>query len=1117
MKPEETRLFNPWILVLAVFVVGTGLIVGFWVAYKGSGPAEPSGPALRLVESKPKTKGPKEQPTPAPSKEEPSSKEAEVKTEPQESEVTGKVFLGSSETRAPGTKVQAFKLGGIEAPIVVSTNPIGEFRFEDLPIGEGKRRFEWDLRAVGEGFAEVHAKTYDRHIWFERGKPPTIQDVALRVIASATLGGKVLNVIGKEIPGATVQVFEGRNLAGVNVSGPHTHSKKSHRPGLLEIENPLATTTADKSGSFHFSSLEPGTYGLVAFATGYGRKSIQGALTATSKTVFRLEPEVRVSGSVHIAPSGAVLPGATITVTVTPKDSPAITGTLVSTSTGSYEIRNLPRKFDLAIQASTEKAESALYKVSFSGGISQYQQNLLIIPDRKITGRVVDSSTKQPIPEVDIQLIYQKQANTVAGQTDAEGHLSISTGRINNVLLLQKEGGYKEVKTVANFVGDNASLDLGDIRIIHGVRIAGRVVSEKSKAGVGNAQIRAIPAGQATLQFDENLNAASGPSGDFELPIVPPGKYYLSAECPGYKAAFYGDPKPATEGAHPILNILPDRPQRGLQVVLPSSATVSLQGMVVDATGTGVAGANVSLSNNLKATTSEQGTFEFKDVPTGTYIIQAGHEGYSGFIDQVHVLPKQESPLFRIVLEKEKILSISGKVTDSDGRGLAPAQIMAIGGSMETLFSKGLLTLDGLPKRSFFPNMVTGEGGIGYAKEPDGNYEIKKLHPGKYTVAVVNHNSGATDARYDVDAGATGVDFILSTGGSLKGIVYLADGRAPCKSYTVEALFVSLPASWRNHAQNVQSEDGSFEITGLPDGFYTLHARAEGIGETSVFGLEVAKGKGPESLNLILNGGGAILGRVVGPNGQSVTNTTAKLGEVVQSVPEAGTFSFLGLAQDQYTLVVTNEDYAPIVVSNIQVAPGKPADLGTLTFGPGGSIEGRVRFASGEGSPDYFVEAQLSDSMVTPELIGEARTRSDASGFFTIPKLSQGAYQVVLRSSDLTNGASFGQPVQSKTVQVQAGAPTQVEFLVDAGAHVSGKITFGGVPLAQSTFVIYPRSQSSVSEYMTFTDKWGNYEFDGVLPGNYEGVAAEFSPDNSKKVSFTVPDQPVLEQNFTFK
>lgn len=1129
-KKEETKVFNPILLIAAILMAAIALFAGYWLVSKKS-PAPPTS----VTVSPPA----KEKESPAREKEVlPKDSEGSKPRKTQETEspqakpvtsISGSVVQGDTPIRVFDARVQAFREG--YEPLETIANSNGEFTFEGIEPGQ------WQVRATKDGFASVSADSNGAYVSPTPVSPA--KDIVLRLVPPVPLEGKVLNVLGKEVPNAIVQVFDGRNADGAKVSGPVLATKTDKGDlDLLSVRKPLAEVTTDETGVFRFTDLETGTYSLVAFAAGYSRKVVLGAQTETTDTVFRLEPEVRVSGQVRLAPAGSPIVGASIAVTIVMRDAPAISGSILTNSTGSYSIGGLPRRFTLSLRAFYREAESALYENSFSGGVSQHKQDLLIFERRRIIGHVVDSFEHKPVPGVGVWLGNRLKKLSEVAQSDAQGHFEVTTGITSNHLLLGKREGVEDLTFPVEFTGDEESMDLGEIEIVQGVKVSGRVLNER-KAGVDGALVRALPT-KGNLATPEDIRSVrSNSSGDFLFSLIPPGKYYLSADAAGYKTGYYGDPKPATEGAHPVLVVRAGQPLQGLQIPVTSAATFTVKGDVVDATGTPVLGAQIQLQladgesgrEGLRTTSQEAGKFELKEVPSGRYRLTAQKEGYwPTFLDRIQPESKlvTSSNGIRVVLEKKEVMTISGKVTNSMGDPLLHAEVAAFAGRMESLVAGGLLTGDLLPSWRGLAALGTDPIERGAVVETttkgDGTYVLENLRPGAYTVIALDEKSGTSDMLYDVDAGATGVDFQLEASSTLRGTVFNSDGRTPCREFILEAFSeaggspIEGKTPGGRTTSRVQSEDGSFELSGLVTGQYILNVQAEGQGEVST-AFEIIPGEEPPDLKLVLNSGGSIVGKVVGKDGQPATDATVGLGDIRRAVLPDGSFTFLGLPPDRYAVVVTHPGYAPAIVPNIAVQDGVPANVGVIQLGEGGAIQGFVRFSNGAGAADYVVQAEPAGGMTNPTHVDLFVTRTDDSGYYTLSDVALGQYRLLLRSPSSRGNlaqSGYGQVLQSRFVTVNEGAPSNVDITVDSGSRMSGKVTVGGKPLGGSTLVLYPRFRTEVTEFVTTTDRLGNYTFEGIPPGSYMAVAGEFSIDQSHSVTLTVPEVEDFEQNFTF-
>ena len=1129
-KKEETKVFNPILLIAAILMAAIALFAGYWLV-RDKNPTPPTSVAV----SPPA----KEKESPVREKEVPQKdSESSKPRKSQESEtppakpvtsISGSVVQGNTPIRVFDAKVQAYREG--YEPLETVANSNGEFSFEGIEPGQ------WQVRASKDGFASVSADSNGAYVSPTPVSPA--KDIVLRLVSPVPLEGKVLNVLGKEVPTAIVQVFDGRNADGAKVSGPVLNTKTDKGDlDLLSVRKPLAEVTTDETGVFRFSDLETGTYSLVAFAEGYSRKVVLGAQTETTDTVFRLEPEVRVSGQVRLAPAGSPIVGASIAVTIVMRDAPAISGSILTNSTGSFSIGGLPRRFTLSLRAFYKEAESALYENSFSGGVSQHKQDLLVFERRRIIGRVVDSFERKPVVGVGVLLENRARKLSEVAQTDAQGLFEVTTGITSNNLLIGKREGTEDLTFPVEFTGDEESIHLGDIEIVQGVKISGRVINDR-KSGVGGALVRALPVEGNLVNPADIRKVPCNSSGDFLFPLIPPGKYYLSAEAAGYKAGYYGDPKPATEGAHPVLVVRGGQPLQGIQIPVTSAATFTVKGEVVDATGTPVLGAQIQLQlaegdpgrDSLRTASQEAGKFELKEVPSGRYRLTAQKEGYwPTFMDRIQPESKlvASSNGVRIVLEKKAAMTISGKVTDSMGGPLLHAEVAAFAGRMESLVAGGLLTGDLLPSwrglAALGSDTLERGAVVETTTKVDGTYVIENLRPGSYTVIALDEKTGNSDMLFDVDAGATGVDFQLEASSTLHGTVLNADGRTPCREFILEAFSESGvsplagKASGGSITSRVQSEDGSFELSGLAAGQYILNVQAEGQGEVST-AFEIIQGEEPPDLKLVMNSGGSIVGKVVGKDGQPATDATVGLGDIRRAVLPDGSFTFLGLPPDRYAVVVTHPGYAPAIAPNIAVQDGVPANVGVIQLGQGGAIQGFVRFSNGAGAADYVVQAEPSGGMTNPTHVDLFVTRTDESGYYTLSDVALGQYRLLLRSPSSRGNlahSGYGQILQSRFVSVNEGAPANVDMTVDAGSRMSGIVTVGGEPLGGSTLVLYPRFRTDVTEFVTVTDRLGNYTFEGIPPGSYEAVAGEYSIDRSHSVTLTVPEVADFEQNFTF-
>src|SRR6185295_16771975 len=74
--------------------------------------------------------------------------------------------------------------------------------------------------------------------------------------------------------------------------------------------------------------------------------------------------------------------------------------------------------------------------------------------------------------------------------------------------------------------------------------------------------------------------------------------------------------------------------------------------------------------------------------------------------------------------------------------------------------------------------------------------------------------------------------------------------------------------------QAFQSDDGTFELTEVPPGKWTVRGSAAGYRSAEASGVDVAEGETKEGIVLQLKKGGGVGGRVLDPRGTAVANAS---------------------------------------------------------------------------------------------------------------------------------------------------------------------------------------------------------------------------------------------------
>lgn len=229
---------------------------------------------------------------------------------------------------------------------------------------------------------------------------------------------------------------------------------------------------------------------------------------------------------------------------------------------------------------------------------------------------------------------------------------------------------------------------------------------------------------------------------------------------------------------------------------------------------------------------------------------------------------------------------------------------------------------------SVFARSKTPEGtprGASGTSGPDGRFQIE-IEPGDYVMGanVREGDYGQAEAEVRVgEAGVSDVRLALPKGLAISGKVTDAAGRG------VSAILVRAvppeegPRPW---SMNQSLGDGSFRLTGLNQGTYTVVAQSD----SGAFALRTGVAAGTKTLGLVLQPGVRIALRVVGPGGQAEAGAWPTVTKV-DGVPVGS----VGRAFAPTDAQGTTELLAPSGHLTIEVGKEKLRGTGTVSAAAG--------------------------------------------------------------------------------------------------------------------------------------------------------------------------------------
>ncbi|HVO10207.1 MAG TPA: carboxypeptidase-like regulatory domain-containing protein [Vicinamibacteria bacterium] len=892
----------------------------------------------------------------------------------------------------------------------------------------------------------------------------------LRLPAGAPLAGRVVDERGLPVVGATITLWAGRGR-------------------LLErlpFEPTPQATVSGPDGSFRFQTAGAEGNTVRVEAPGFATAERSGVRAGALTRPLRLALGQVLRGVVLLPDGRLPVAGALVRF-----EGQAHARPVETRADGSFVLEGRSPEAGMLVAEAGERGRGVLALAAGAAGTV----TVVLAPPASLGGRVVEADSGRPVAGVRLLLRGDAGARTLLRSGPDGRYLARGLAPQRYTLSVEDERFVPWTRALTLAAGRAEAQDLA---LVHGATLTGRVVGERGEP-VAGASLRLGRSGENVFRsfvrtIEGGAVARSAVDGSFRATRLAPGDgQRLDVTHEEYEERALGG-----------ISLVAGATRSGLTVVMRRG--LSLRGVVRDAEGRPVAGAEVTLSRSrsiragrggaqisligpgseVRREAGPDGRFEFRGLSPGDYTVSARASGFArAAVDPVNV--SETSAGQPIELSLRPGAAISGYVRDRAGAGAAgwyvsarpsaapgPALGPATPRTEEATGADGLFVLEGLGAGESYDLQLLGPPGLGPRRAgvvaPADGLEIAVPGTGSIRGHVVEAENGHAvqdfELRYEPDARG-GTRFVMRVGPG--------GGRGPYEP------------------QSLHAEDGSFTLDGVPAGRWTLRASARGYQPGTVASLAVTEGEAVDGVELRLSRGAVVSGRVLdGRGGRPVAGATVRArlsgggptmerfslpgegGDDDEAMSDAdGRYEIAGLAPGTWTLTASHPDWSDTsanlevkeAAASLDLRLGRGAAVAGVVLAGGRAVPGAQVTLSAAGEAGFGMGAGMPGG-------DEQSALTDDAGRFRFERLPAGRYSLVA-----TLRSQSSAPVEAA---VTADADQQVQLSLAEGAHVTGVVS--GLPEAQLAGV---GVSAQARDYFasTRTAAGGVFELPGVPDG----------------------------------
>jgi hypothetical protein len=799
------------------------------------------------------------------------------------------------------------------------------------------------------------------------------------------------------------------------------------RGRVVDAAGPVAHASISINGWPVAESADDGTFALAHAPSDWqsiiavrGNEIGELKRGATTFVEIRLGAGAALKGTIHDSMRGAAVAGARMTAL----GADGTWTTVVSDGRGGFTAAPLRN------QQYRLTGLHPAYAIESAVALPDAQvRNLTAQPFTRVRGRVLDD---QHHPAAGV-LVYSGDRHQRAAFTNRSGEFTLrfaSSTKSPSVITASKLGFISGVSKAQIWQpGDTRE----EVILSVGARFLVRVqVVDQNLQPVMDAEVNAQRVGDGLISmvpcYSENRRDCQHAEAD--------GIVSFHASAGPLELLVRGDDIASKRVSIPMVTAT-----SGL-VVVKVDRGLEIRGRVIHADGTPVGGAIVEMKATYQprnAISATDGTFKLAGVAAGSGSLQAfsSDRGLSSTVVTVN------APASGVTITMPKGVRIQGRVVDRATQ--KPVNDFTIV----------------LPPRN--AASISAEQRI---HSDDGRYTLDNVSPGSLEIVVrASGYSQRSRSNIIAEAGKTigGIDIQLDRAARVVGRVTSASG--PVAGVQVIVDFNPLTP---NMLRTVTDRDGLYVIDGIAAGDHHIRFEKLGFGAVS---KPFVLGDGELDLEVALDAGHELRGRVVDRSGRGISDVSVNAGEANASTDSEGAFVLRGLHDGQYPVVVHKAGYLP-ADAKLDVPQAQPL---TLMLDTGATVSGRITGLPPEQVAQVMVSGDGGDGGRT-----YTRTNVDARGNFAIRGMPDGRVRIEAWLSS--------RHAPSKVVTIQNGVAPIVEMNFAEGITVSGRVSKNGVPPPSNGSIVFaPSPQSGDGQPSTsLLSNDGSYEVTGLTAGNYD-------------------------------